>query len=84
MTFQGVVLNFNSLKDNISEVDSTSQIEGDWKQVEMSLSPSTYRVTFYIMCFKHYNLVLFQTNILLFFVCIFKPPDVNKRFKFFN
>ena len=83
MTFQGVVLNFNSLKDNISEVDSTSQIEGDWKQVEMSLSPSTYRVSFCIMCFKH-NLVLFQTNILLFFVCIFKPPDVKKRFKIFN
>jgi len=48
VTFQGVVLNFNSLKDNLSEVNSRSQIEGDWKQVEMSLSPSTYRIKFHV------------------------------------
>lgn len=57
VTFQGVVLNFNSLKDNLSEVNSRSQIEGDWKQVEMSLSPSTYRVFFQIVFYKRHKLV---------------------------
>jgi len=48
VTFQGVVWNFNNLKDNITQVDGTSQMEGDWKQVEMSLSPSTYRIKFHV------------------------------------
>ena len=58
VTFQGVVWNFNNLKDNITQVDGTSQMEGNWKQVEMSLSPSTYRVIFLIMILKSHKFIL--------------------------